>query len=200
MMSSPSSLVQTVWPRYSVDLVADTGAGGHDAEILERLLAPLQEAVALTVALVFMLDIARQCGGGAEFIDDDRVVDDQVDRNQRVDLLRIAAQRHHGVAHGGQVDDGGDAGEILHQHARRTVGNLGFGLALVGEPGNDREDVVLLDGPSVLVAQQVLENHLHREGKRRDAGQAVLLGLNQAVIDIIRALYIEDGTAIEAVE
>ena len=54
------SSVQTVCARiFEVDLVADAGAGRHDAEVVEGLLAPLQEVVALAVAL----DIrARRCG------------------------------------------------------------------------------------------------------------------------------------------
>ena len=38
--------------------MADAGAGRHDAEILERLLAPFQESVALAVALIFEIDVA----------------------------------------------------------------------------------------------------------------------------------------------
>ncbi len=43
---------------FEVDLVTDAGARRNDAEVLECLLAPLQEAVALAVALVFQLDVA----------------------------------------------------------------------------------------------------------------------------------------------
>jgi hypothetical protein len=185
---------------FEIDLVADAGAGGHHAEVAERLLAPFEEAVALAVALVFVLDIVRQCLRGAEFVDDDRVVDDQVDRNQRVDLLRIAAQCHHGVAHGGKVDHGRHAGEVLHEHAGRAVGDLGFGVALVGQPGDDGENVVLGDAAAIFVAQEIFENHLHREGQCRDAGQSVLFGLHEAVIDIFGIIDLEGGTAIEAVE
>ena len=95
-------------------------------------------------------------------------------------LLRVAAERLHRVAHGGEVDDGRHAGEVLHQHARRAEGDLVLGLALVVEPGGDRLDVVLGDGAAVLVAQQVLEQHLHRERQPRDAGEAVLLGRGEA--------------------
>ena len=45
---------------FEIDLVADAGAGRHDAEIVERLLAPAQELVALAVALVFELDVLRE--------------------------------------------------------------------------------------------------------------------------------------------
>jgi hypothetical protein len=48
---------------FEVDLVADAGAGRHDAEVLERALAPLQEVVALAVALVFELDVRAKAFG-----------------------------------------------------------------------------------------------------------------------------------------
>ena len=109
---------------FQVDLVADAGAGRHDAEVAEGLLAPFQEVVALLVAFVFELDVAREGDRRAEFVNDDRMVDDEVDGHQRVDLLRIAAERGHGVAHRGEIDHRGHAGEILHQYARWTVGDL----------------------------------------------------------------------------
>ena len=50
----------------------------------------------------------------AEDVGDHRVVDDELGRHQRVDLARVAAQRPHRLAHRGQVDDGGHAGQVLH--------------------------------------------------------------------------------------
>ena len=58
--------------------------------------------------------------GGAERVDLHRVVDDELDGLQRVDLLRVAAEPLHRVAHRGEVDHGGDAREVLQQHARRA--------------------------------------------------------------------------------
>ena len=43
-----------------VDLVADAGAGGHDAEVVEGRRAPAQEFVALDVALVLALDVLAE--------------------------------------------------------------------------------------------------------------------------------------------
>ena len=114
-------------------------------------------------------------------IDDDRMVDDEIDRHQRVDLVGIAAERGHRVAHRGEVDDRGHAGEILHQHARRAEGDLVIFLAAIVEPRDDRLDVVLGDAAPVLVAQQILEHDLHRERQLRDALEAVLLGRLQRV-------------------
>jgi hypothetical protein len=93
------------------------------------------------------------------------MVDDQLRGLQRVDLVRVAAQRGHGIAHGGEVDDGGHAGEVLHQHARRAILNLGVRLCL-RVPVGERLDVGALDGDAVLEAQQVLQQDLHRKGSR----------------------------------
>jgi hypothetical protein len=93
------------------------------------------------------------------------MVDDEVDRNQRIDLCRVAAERHHGVAHGGEVDDGRDAGEILHQDARRAKSDLAVALA-VHQPCRHGADIVGGDGVAVLMAEEVLEQHLQRDGQR----------------------------------
>ena len=87
-----------------IDLVADAGARGHDLEIVERRGAPFEEFVALAVAGIFKLDVALERLRGTELVDHHAMVDDKVDRDQRIDLLRIAAERLHRVAHRGQVD------------------------------------------------------------------------------------------------
>ena len=153
--------------------MADAGAGRHDGEVGEGLLAPFQEAIALLILLVFALDVLPERLGVAEVVDDDRMVDDEIDRHERVDLVGIAAELRHRVAHRGEIDDGGNAGEILHQHARRTERDFMLRLAAIVEPGGDGLDVLFLDGAPVLVAQQILEHDLHREGQSGNARQAV---------------------------
>ena len=95
----------------------DAGVRRHDLEVLERLLAPPEELVALAVALELELGVDREGVGGAERVDLHRVVDDELGRDERVDLRGVAAERRHRVAHRGEVDDRGHAGEVLH-HAR----------------------------------------------------------------------------------
>ena len=162
--------------------MADAGAGRHDAEVVERALAPLQEVVALAVALVFELDVLRERLRRAELVDDHRVVDDEVDGDERIDLLgsppsafmpsRMAAR---------STTAGTPVKSCISTRAGRKAISL-LGLALVVEPGGDCLDVFLGDRAAVLVAQQVLEQHLHGEGQPRDASKAVLLGLGQGVI------------------
>ena len=112
--SVPTSVSGKAWPSrvidharevLEVDLVADAGVRRHDAEVVERRLAPAQERVALAVALELELGVALEGEPLGELVDLDRVVDHQLDRHERVDLRRVAAELVHRVAHRGEVDD-----------------------------------------------------------------------------------------------
>ena len=127
---------------FKIDLMADAGAGRHDAKILERALRPLQEFVALLILLVLFFDVLLVRVAVAEEIHRHRVVDDEIDRHQRIDLLRLAAEVLHRIAHRGEIDHRRHAGEILHQHARRAKGHVAV-RCLGLEPLREGEDVVL---------------------------------------------------------
>ena len=73
----------------------------------------------------------------------------------------------HRVAHGGEIGDRRNAGEVLHQHARRhelqlAMSGLLRGAAAVGE----RTDVVGLHVDTVFAPQQVLEQNSQRVRER----------------------------------
>ncbi len=140
---------------------------------MEGGLAPLEEGVALAVALELERRVEVVGVGGAELIDLHGVVDDQLGGLQRVDLVGIAAERLHGVAHGGKIDDGGDAGEVLHEDAGGHVGDLAGGLG-GGVPGREEANILCRYRPAVLVAQQVFEQDAQGEGKPGEIG--ALLG------------------------
>ena len=152
-----------------VDLVADAGVRRHDGEVVERLLAPAQEGVALAVALELELGVALEREAGGELVDLDRVVDHELGGHERVDLRRVAAHVRHRVAHRREVHDRRHAGEVLHQHARRRVRDLG--ARLVGrDPAGDG-----LSPSGVVPSQGVLEQDLQRVRQPRD----VVLGLER---------------------
>src|SRR5204862_2057693 len=81
-----------------VDLVADARARRDDLEIVERLAAPFEELIAFLVALIFEFDVLLEGLGVAELVDHHAVVDDQMHGDERVDLLRVAAELLHGIA------------------------------------------------------------------------------------------------------
>ena len=164
-----------------VDLVADAGARRHRVEVVEAFRAPLEEVVALEVALVFDLDVLLERLGVAELVDHHRMVDHQVHRDQRVDLRGVAAELGDRVAHRREVDHAGDAGEILHQHARRAVLDLLVRPGRMLLPVDQRLDMIGRDGEAaVLEAQQVLEQDLHRERQPRHVAELLAgLGLSE---------------------
>ena len=126
----------------------DAGAGRDHLEVVEGSLAPPQELVALTVALVLDLDVALERLGRAEDVGDDRVVDDHLGRGERVDLRRVAAEVLHRLAHGGEVDDAGHAGEVLHDHARRRELDLLLGSASASQPASAWMSSAVMLAPS----------------------------------------------------
>ena len=185
---------------FEVHLVADAGTGRHDAEIVEGTLPPLEEGIALAVAVILEVHVVLERLRVGEEVDHHRVVDDEIDGCERIDLLRVLAEALHGVAHGGQIDHGGNAGEVLHQHAGRAEGDFLLVLATVLHPLGDRLNVGLGHRAAILEAQQVLEQHLQRIGQLRDALQAVLLGGLEAEIGIGLGADLEGLAALEAVE
>src|SRR5215470_546888 len=106
--------------------MADAGARRHDAEIVERLLRPLQELIALLVLPILFLDVFLERACLTEVIDRDRMIDDEIDWHQRIDLLGIAAEQLHRVAHGSEIDHRWNASEVLHQYARGPECDLAF--------------------------------------------------------------------------
>ncbi len=155
-----------------VDLVHDAGARRHHLEVVEGALTPAQELVALAVALVFDLDVALERVRCSEEVGDHRVVDDQVGRRQRIDLVGVAAQLADGLAHGGQVDDAGHPGEVLHDHPGGGELDLHARVGR-GIPVRDGLDVVLGDVGAVFGAQQILGEHLEAVRQFLGAGHRV---------------------------
>src|SRR5260370_35760779 len=119
--------------------MADTGVGRNDFEILESGWTPAEEGVALDVALKFQFGVEAKSVGIAEFVDLDGVVDNQLGGEEWIDARGIAAHTLDGFAHGGGIDDGGNAGEIREQDGRRD--ERGFVFRGVGGPTTEGRKV-----------------------------------------------------------
>ena len=156
------ALVDDRRQELEVDLVDDAGPGRDDPEVPERGLRPAEELIALDVALVLALDIEGERAGRPELVDLDRVVDDEVGLDERVDPCRIAAEIGHRVTHRGEVDDRGDAGQVLEDDPRRHERDLGLRRD-PGPPCGQRLDVLRADDAATRVAQQVLEQDPDRD-------------------------------------
>ena len=90
------------------------------------------------------------------------MVDHELRRDLRIDRLRVAALVTHRVAHRRQVDDRGNAREVLQQDARRVERDLLRRLG-AGDPARDRL------GPAA-GAQHVFEEDPKRVRKPRGSG------------------------------
>ena len=172
---------------FDVDLVDDAGARRHHAEVPEGLLPPAQELVAFAVAPVFDVHVAFDGISHAVVVDLHRMVDDHVGLHLRVDDLRVAAQGLDRVAHRGQVDHAGHAGEVLHDHAAGRELDLMAGLG-IRIPVEQRPDMVVGDVRAVDIADQVLGQHLQRVRQMVDAVQIV-----DAVVVVFLARHVQRG-------
>ena len=146
-----------------VHLMAYPGPGRYHPDAVERLLCPLEQLVALHVPAVLDVDVGgegrRETGG----LGDDRVVDYELDRYQRIDAVGAPSERADRVAHRREVDDRGDTGQVLHQHPLGAEADLAARLCTPAGCARDRLDVGRVDVDAVLVAEQILEQHLQAE-------------------------------------
>ena len=123
-----------------IHLMADACVRRDDLQRLERLLPPAQERVALAVPRELELDVALDREPSCQLVHLHRVVDDELDRDERIDLRGVAALVAHRVAHRREVDDRGNAGEVLQENPRGHEGDLVRGLRS-GVPVEDRRGV-----------------------------------------------------------
>ncbi len=181
-----------------VDLVADARGGRDDVKVVERLLAPAEELVALLVARELELLVELRRIGGAEVVHHHRVVDDEVDRHARVDAVRVAAEAVHRRAHRRKVHHGRDARKVLKQHARGHERDL-FRRRGGRVVGGELAHVLLGDEVAVALAQERFEEHLDRERHRTDALEPLLDERVEAVEVGVPGAGIEGGAGAEGV-
>ena len=150
-----------------VDLMDDAGVGRHHFEVAERRLAPAQEHVAFAVSAELDFIVVLERIGRAVLVHLHRVIDDQFGGRQRIDPLWIAAEPDDGFAHGGQIDDAGNAGEVLHDDSRRSECDFVAGLRL-RVPFQQGVDVASGDVHAVLEAQKIFEQNFQGKGQASD--------------------------------
>jgi len=160
-----------------VYLVDNAGGRGNHAEAPEGLLAPAQELIALAIALKLDGGVALECAGAPEEVHLHGVIDHEVNRNQRIDLARVATQSLDRRSHGSQVHDGGHSRKILQDDARGLEGNFP-GRRRLGVPLGQRRHIALRHQPAVAVPQQCFQQDFDRE---RQAGYGAVAGLFQAI-------------------
>jgi len=86
----------------------------------------------------------------------DRVIDNKVCRNHRIDQGRILPAACHGRPHGGKVHNGGDTGEVLQDNPcghERDGGVVGGGR----RPGGKAFDVLKRSRAAIAVSQEIFQ-------------------------------------------
>ena len=152
--------------------MADAGVWRNNLEILKRRLPPAKECVALDVALKFQLRIQAEGVHVAKIIDLYGMVDNQLGGEQWIDSFRTAAHALHSLAHGGEIDDCGHSREVLQEDPRGHESNLFF--RSTRPPVRQRPDVLGMDKPAILAAQQILQKNTQRKRQFRQVGDALL--------------------------
>ena len=139
----------------------DSGLRRHDLEVPEGLLAPAEEGVALLVSLELELGVPGEREPARELVDLHGMVDHELGRQQRVDASGSPPELAHRVAHRGEIDDGGNAREVLQKDAGGRERDLPAGL-VPRNPRRDRLDVRCGHRIAVLEPEDVLEQDAQR--------------------------------------
>ena len=79
--------------------MTNSGVGRDNQEIVERLLRPPQQLVALPVSAELQARVDAERVGTGEHVRDHRVIDHQLRGDQRVDRGRVPAERGHCISH-----------------------------------------------------------------------------------------------------
>ncbi len=103
------------------------------------------------------------------------MIDHQIDRHERVDLLRVLAEPLDRVAHRRQIDDARHAGKILHDHARGHKRQL-VRRRRGGVPRGEMFYIVRRHKIAVLVSQERLEKNADRKRQSLQVRRAAGLG------------------------
>src|SRR5262249_29221846 len=149
---------------FEIDLVNDTDAGWNNFEGVERLHAPFEKLIALAIALKFHFEVSLHRIGRAEEINLNRMIDDEIDRNERFNYFRILAEPTGGGTHSRKVDEQRNASKILQDDAGDDEGNF-FSAGGVGFPISERADVLFGDAFSIAVAQNGFKDEADGDGQ-----------------------------------
>ena len=158
---------------FQIHLMNDPRLRRHDVEVVKRLLSPLEKFVPFPIALKFLLRVIRQRHVAAEIIHLHRVIDHQIDRHQRIDSSRISTSALHRGPHGGQIDHGRHAGQVLQNHPRDLKWHLA-GVRNLRIPLGQPLHILAGHLKLISIAQRALQQHLDRKRQLIDVGNAAL--------------------------
>ena len=147
--------------------MTNAGSRRNDPQIIERLGAPLRELIAFFVPLHFEAYVFIECVFGAVEINADRVINNEVDRQHRINFIGIAAQTDHRFAHRRHIENSRKAPDIMGHDPGRMKSDIAWVLSVLN-PVHNRLDIVHGHGPPVLTAQKVFQQDFHRARQARE--------------------------------
>ena len=161
------ALVDDAREELEVHLVDDPGARRDDLEVVEGALAPAQERVALAVALELELGVPEDRASRRELVDLHRVVDHELDGEERVDLLGSPPRSRIALRIAARSTTAGTPVKSWRS-TRPGVKEISCEGSARRDPARDRLDVLGGDVDAVLRAQDVLEQDAQRVGEPED--------------------------------
>ena len=156
---------------FKINLMADASAWRYGGKIIKAALSPFQKLVTFRITGHFQIDIFLQGRCGPRHIHHHRMVNDQINGAERIYFLGVAAHILHGVAHGGKVNNGGHAGEILHQYPGWAILDFPAFLAQIFLPVHDGLYVAGGNGDTILITQQIFQQYFKGIGQTGNIAQ-----------------------------
>ncbi len=113
------------------------------------------------VSAIFEFFVLFSGIGGSGLIDSNGVINDQIDRDDGVDLIGITTKSGDGISHGSEIDDSGDTSEILKDNSGGKERNIQI---LVGGvfPVKDSFNISSLEFEFVAVSDGAFEEDSDR--------------------------------------
>ncbi|MNR21679.1 hypothetical protein D3C85_1385930 [compost metagenome] len=141
---------------------------------------PAKEAVTLFIALEFDVHIIFKRFRAAESVNHYGVVDNQIDRNKRIDLFRVSAGFLNGIAHCRKVNNYGNASEILQDDTCWNERDF-FVFATIS-PSSKLLDVLFRNCAAVELTNSSFEQNLDGEWELGNVTYALLFQSLQTVV------------------
>ena len=160
--------------------MTDADTRRDHAKAIEGLHAPLQKLIPRVVAAKFHLHVSLECLRIAREINLHRMIDHEIDRNQRLDHTRVLVETNHCGPHSREIDQQRNAGKILKQHARDHERNL-LGALSIWLPISKTTHVLFRDFHAVEIAQHRLKHNANADRQPRNLSDAFLLELGQRI-------------------
>ena len=109
---------------FKIHLMNDSASRRHDLKVLKGLLPPFQKLKSFVVSFKLNFLVFQKGIFNPTYIRLHTMVNDQINRNKRIDFLRIFAQSGHSVSHGCEIYNGWDSSEVLEDHSRGFEGDF----------------------------------------------------------------------------